>query len=77
MLLSEDAEITIRVYNTAGETVRTLFTGRQTSGFYISRGKAAYWDGSNEFGEAAASGLYFYELSTPTSKQTRKLVIIK
>ena len=75
--LAEDAEITIRVYNTAGETVRTLFIGHQTSGFYISRGKAAYWDGSNEFGEAAASGLYFYELSTPTSKQTRKLVIIK
>ena len=75
--LAEDAEITIRVYNTAGETVRTLFIGHQTSGFYISRGKAAYWDGSNEFGEAAASGLYFYELATPTSKQTRKLVIIK
>ncbi len=75
--LAGDTEVTIRVYNTAGETVRTLFSGHQKSGFYISRDKAAYWDGNNEIGEAAASGLYFYELVTPTFKQTRKLVIIK
>ncbi len=75
--LAGDTEVTIRVYNTAGETVRTLFSGHQESGFYISRDKAAYWDGNNEIGEAAASGLYFYELVTPTFKQTRKLVIIK
>ena len=75
--LAEDAEITVRIYNTAGETVKILFSGHQTSGVYMSRDKAAYWDGCNEIGEAAASGLYFYELTTPTSKLTRKLILIK
>ena len=77
MLLSEDAEITIRVYNTAGETVRTLFIGHQTSGFYINRERAAYWDGRNESGEAVSSGVYIYELTTPKTKQTKRLVVLK
>ena len=75
--LAEDAEITIRIYNTSGEIVRTLFSGHQVSGYYIRRGSAAYWDGRNEFGEAVASGVYIYELETPGFKQTKKLVIIK
>ena len=40
-------------------------------------GRAAYWDGRNENGELVASGTYFYELSTPSSRQLRRMVIIK
>lgn len=75
--LAEDAEITIRIYNTSGEIIRTLFSGHQVSGYYITRDKAIYWDGRNNLGEAVASGIYIYELATPTLKRTRKLVIIK
>ncbi len=75
--LAEDAKITIRIYNTAGKVVRTLFSGHQASGYYLSRSQAAYWDGRNEFGEQVASGVYIYELTTPTFKQTKRLVIIK
>ena len=75
--LAQNAEITIRIYNTTGEVVRTLFSGHQASGYYISRGRSAYWNGRNEFGEAVASGVYIYELTTPSFKQTKKLVIIK
>ncbi len=75
--LAKDTEITIRIYNTSGEIVRTLFSGHQASGYYISRGQAAHWDGRNELGEAVASGIYIYELETPIFKQTRKLVIVK
>ncbi len=75
--LAEDAEITIRVYNASGHIVRTVFSGHQTSGYYLSRSKAAYWDGKNEFGEQVASGVYIYELTTPTFKQTKRLVVLK
>ena len=75
--LAEDAEITIRIYNTAGKVVRTLFSGHQASGYYLSRSQAAYWDGKNELGEQVASGVYIYELTTPTFKQTKRLVVIK
>lgn len=75
--LAEDAEIAIRIYNTSGKIVKTLFSGHQASGYYIIRSKAAYWDGRNEFGETAASGVYIYELVTPKTKHTKRLVILK
>ena len=75
--LAADAEITIRIYNPAGRVVRKLFSGHQASGYYLSRSQAAYWDGRNEFGEAVASGVYIYELETPTFKQTKRLVVLK
>ena len=75
--LAEDSEVTIRIYDTSGRMVRTLFTGYQTAGYYLRRGEAVYWDGKNELGEHVASGVYVYELETPTFKQTRLLVIVK
>jgi hypothetical protein len=75
--LAEDTEISIRIYNTEGKIVKTLFSGHQKSGYYITRSKAAYWDGRNEFGEAVASGVYIYELVTPKTKHTKRLVVIK
>ena len=75
--LAVDAEISIRIYNTEGKIVRTLFSGHQTSGYYLNRSRAAYWDGRNQLGEQVASGVYIYELATPTFKQTKRLVILK
>ena len=75
--LAEGTKITIRIYNTEGKTVRTLFTGHQASGYYLDRSRAAYWDGRNELGEQVASGVYIYELTTPTFKETKRLVVLK
>ena len=75
--LAKDSDLTIRIYDASGKVVRTLHSGFKKSGYYISRDKAAHWDGKNEFGEKVASGVYFYELVTPAFKQTRKLVVIK
>ena len=75
--LAMDAEITIRIYNTEGKIVRTIFSGHQVSGYYLTRNRAAYWDGKNEFGEQVASGVYIYELATPTFKETKRLVVLK
>ena len=49
----------------------------QSAGFYNSRERAAYWDGRNALGEQVASGVYFYQLTTPSFEQTRRLVIVK
>ena len=75
--LATDSDITIRIYDTSGHIVRTLYTGHQVAGYYLSRSEATYWDGKNELGELVASGVYIYELTTPTFKQTRRLVILK
>ena len=75
--LSEDSPVSISIYDTMGKLVRTLSLGFQSAGFYNSQERAAYWDGRNALGERVASGLYFYQLTTPSFQQTRRLVIVK
>ena len=75
--LSEDSLVSVSIYDTRGQLVRTLSLGFQSAGFYNSQGRAAYWDGRNNVGERVASGIYFYQLTTPSFEQTRRLVIVK
>ena len=75
--LSEDSPVSISIYDTTGKLVRNLSLGFQSAGFYNSQGRAAYWDGRNALGERVASGIYFYQLATPSFQQTRRLVILK
>ena len=75
--LSEDSSVSVSIYDTTGQLVRTLSLGFQSAGFYNSRERAAYWDGRNTLGERVASGIYFYQLTTPIFQQTRRLVIVK
>ena len=75
--LANDAEVTVRIYSSAGQLVRNLELGFQQAGYYIGKSRAAYWDGRNNLGERLASGIYFYQLNTSESSTTRKMVIRK
>ena len=75
--LSEDSPVSVSIYDTTGRLVRTLSLGFQSAGFYNSRERAAYWDGRNELGERVASGIYFYQLTTPSFHQVKRMLILK
>ncbi len=75
--LSEASPVSVSIYDTTGKLIRKLSLGFQSAGFYNSRERAAYWDGRNALGERVASGVYFYQLTTATFQQTRRLVIVK
>ena len=75
--LSEDAEVTLTIYDVSGELVRTIDVGHQIAAKYDTKAKAIYWDGRNRFGEQVASGIYFYSLSAGDFSATRKMVILK
>ena len=84
--LAEPATVTLRIYGVSGTLVRTLNLGHQPAGLYQQRNRAAYWDGKNELGEPVASGVYFYTLSTESTRDsvtaggftaTRKMLIRK
>ena len=75
--LSEPTEVTLHIYAVDGALVRALALGHQPAGIYHSRARAVYWDGKNEAGEAVASGIYFYTLSTGNFTATRKMLILK
>ena len=75
--LSTASPVSVSIYDTTGKLIKTLSLGYQSAGFYNSRERAAYWDGRNVLGERVASGVYFYQLTTPSFQQTRRFVILK
>ena len=75
--LAETGAVSLSIYDATGKLIRTLPLGYQQAGFYQNRGRAAYWDGRNTSGEPVASGIYFYQLTTPSFQQTRRMLILK
>ena len=75
--LSREAEVAITIYDTKGTLVRRLTLGNQAAGYYAVRGRAAYWDGRNESGEAVASGIYIYQFRAGDYAASRRMVIVK
>ncbi|MBC8230569.1 T9SS type A sorting domain-containing protein [bacterium] len=75
--LPQDADVTIRIYNSAGQLVRTLNFGRKAAGIYVTKEKAAYWDGCDSSGKKVASGVYYYTLQAGDFRATRKMLIVK
>ena len=75
--LAREAEVAITIYDTKGTPVRRLTFGNQAAGYYAERGKAAYWDGRNEDGEAVASGIYIYQFRAGDYAASRQMVIVK
>ena len=75
--LAREAEVAITIYDTKGTPVRRLALGNQAAGYYAERGKAAYWDGLNERGEAVASGIYIYQFRAGDYAASRRMVIVK
>ncbi|MCE2394524.1 T9SS type A sorting domain-containing protein [Candidatus Poribacteria bacterium] len=75
--LGEEASVSVEIYNISGQLVRTLHVGMKQRGQYISRDKAVYWDGRNQLGERATSGVYFYVLKAGDYASMRKMAILK
>ena len=91
--LASASPVSISIYNAKGQLVRTLYLGNQNAGVYITKGRAAYWDGRDSLGEKVVSGVYYYTLQVgpvPVGinsaipnigagefKATRKMVILK
>jgi hypothetical protein len=59
------------VYNVLGEKVVTIFSGRIHPG-----NNYVFWKPGVK-GEAVASGVYFYQLRTPTFLDTKRMLLIK
>jgi len=75
--LSEENQVLIRIYSVSGQLVRTLDLGSKVPGDYMTKEKAAYWDGRTAAGEKVASGLYFYNMQAGEYSATRKLLMVK
>ena len=70
--LKDKGFVTLKVYNVAGQLVRTLVNGVKDANPYT-----VTWDGKNDRGGAVASGIYFYKMETKDFSQTKKMVMLR
>ena len=70
--LPYSGHVSLRVYNAMGQLVRVLVNGEVPAGSHRVR-----WDGKDEQGRKAASGVYFYALETKTASLMRKVVVVR
>ena len=71
-LLNKQQQIGLCIFDVSGKEVRTLFKGLQTAGSHI-----AQWDGRDDYGRRAATGVYFIELKSSEMSITHKCLLIK
>lgn len=68
----ERASTDIKIYDAAGRTVRSLFSGPAPAGR-----NEFHWDGTSDSGSAVSSGLYMAVSRTGTLRFERKLVLLR
>ena len=75
--LKQGSQVEVRIYDVSGRVIRHLDLGYRESGYYTNRAEAIYWDGRDETGEQAASGVYFYELRAGEFRDIRQMALLK
>jgi hypothetical protein len=63
----------LSIYNVRGQLVKTLIDGVRPAG----PDQAVVWEGTDNLGAAAASGLYFYEARTGGEVEVGKMSLVK
>ena len=64
--------VVVRIFDVRGAHVATLFDGNLSPGRH-----SLEWLGRDERGEAVASGMYFYTLTTDGGTLSRKMLVLK
>jgi len=70
--LPSTGEITLQIFNIAGQQVRTLTNGMREAGTH-----RVIWNGRNDQGSDVSSGIYFYRLNTGEFTETKKMILLK
>jgi hypothetical protein len=65
-----EADVALRVFNTAGQVVKVLAEGRTKAGQYTT-----VWNGTDAKGHRLANGVYFYALDNGAKRLSRKVVL--
>jgi len=72
-LIKEPGTVKITIFNVLGQKIKTVINDYKPAGMYEIK-----WDGTNSYGEKAASGIYFYRLSLNNKTiGTKKMFLMK
>lgn len=67
----------ITIYRMDGTMITQIYLGIRESGFYVTPGGAAFWNGRDANGDLLSSGIYFYRLEVNNRSQVKQMVLLK
>lgn len=70
--LASPRHVSLRIFNTMGQVVKTLVDGEQSAGRYTIT-----WDGTSEAGTRVTSGVYLYVIKAGNFVQSRRMTVLK
>lgn len=70
--MDDDGIARLEIFDVLGRRIQTLIDGWVVAGHH-----EAAWDGTDFRGRAAASGVYFYRLTTESASSSRSMLILK
>jgi len=70
--LEEPGHVSVKIFNTQGQLIRTLFNGQQSSGTH-----SILWNGLDEHSEKVSTGLYFYRIESGNKVLTKRMMLMK
>ena len=70
--LPKAADVSLVVYNAAGQKVRTLVSGHKNAGTYT-----VTWDGRDDAGRPVAAGAYFFKFQAGEYQSLKKTLLLK
>lgn len=71
--LAEPSHVALKIFNVLGQEIRTLVNEDQTAGAHTIK-----WDGKDNFGRPAASGIYIYQVKVGEQFNTaRRMLLLK
>lgn len=69
----EIGDYTFAIYNILGQRIKTFDTNQPG----LSKRLELIWNGNNDAGQVLPSGTYFFVSSTPRTRHTQKLILLK
>jgi len=70
--LKENVRVTLTIYNTLGQAVKTLVDRNEEAGL-----KSVDWNGRDDLGNQVASGIYVYKIQAGNFVQAKKMLLLK
>ncbi len=70
--IPKNGNVNLKIYNVAGQCVRTLVSGYQSAGNY-----SVVWDATDMNGSAVSAGVYFYVIEASGYHATKRMMFIK
>ena len=70
--IPEAAEVSLEIFNVAGQKIRTIAQGLHEPGRY-----RVQWNATNDIGQPLSSGMYIYRIQAGDFISVKKLILMK